>query len=73
MGYKGDSRVTIYLQPPPFYMHYMIYRTKCKVYITKNNKYITLCEKDYYVWVNSKLRIPFVTQDSLFVNESPVL
>ena len=38
-------------------MHYMIYRTKCKVYITKNNKYITLCEKDYYVWVNSKLRM----------------
>ena len=66
MGYKGDSRVTIYL-------HYMIYRTKCKVYITKNNKYITLCEKDYYVLVNSKLRIPFVTQDSPFVNESPVL
>ena len=54
-------------------MHYMIYRTKCKVYIIKNNKYITLCEKDYYVWVNSKLRIPFVTQDSLFVNESPDL
>ena len=40
-------------------MHYMIYQTKCKVYNTKNNKYITLCEKDYYdyyVWVNSKLR-----------------
>lgn len=33
-------------------MYYMIYRTKCKVYNTKNNKYITLCEKDYYVWVN---------------------
>ena len=59
-------------------MYYMIYQTKCKVYNTKNNKYITLCEKDlcekdYYVWVNSKLRIPFVTQDSLFVNESPGL
>lgn len=54
-------------------MHYMIYQTKCKVYNTKNNKYITLCEKDYYVLVNSKLRIPFVTQDSPFVNESPVL
>ena len=26
-------------------MHYMIYQTKCKVYNTKNNKYITLCEK----------------------------
>ena len=47
-------------------MHYNIYQTKCKVYNTKNNKYITL-------WVNSKLRIPFVTQDSPFVNESPVL
>ena len=54
-------------------MHYMIYRTKCKVYITKNNKYITLGEKDYYVWVNTKLGIPVGTQDSLFVNESPVL
>lgn len=54
-------------------MHYMIYQTKCKVYITKNNKYITLCEKDYYVLVNSNPRIPFVTQDSLFVNENPVL
>lgn len=31
-------------------MYYMIYQTKRKVYITKNNKYITLCEKDYYVW-----------------------
>ena len=30
-------------------MYYMIYQTKCKVYNTKNNKYITLCEKDYYV------------------------
>ena len=30
-------------------MHYMIYQTKCKVYNTKNNKYITLCKKDYYV------------------------
>lgn len=26
-----------------------------------------------FLWVNSKLRIPFVTQDSPFVNESPVL
>ena len=25
------------------------------------------------IGVNSKLRIPFVTQDSPFVNESPVL
>ena len=32
-------------------MYYRIYKTKCKVYITKNNKYITLCEKDYYVWI----------------------
>ena len=24
-------------------------------------------------WVNSNPRIPFVTQDSLFVNENPVL
>lgn len=32
-------------------MYYMIYQTKCKVYNTKNNKYITLCEKDYYVLV----------------------
>ena len=32
-------------------MYYRIYQTKCKVYITKNNKYITLCEKDYYVWI----------------------
>ena len=31
-------------------MYYRIYQTKCKVYITKNNKYITLCEKDYYVY-----------------------
>ena len=31
-------------------MHYMIYQTKCKVYKTKYNKYITLCEKEYYVW-----------------------
>ena len=30
-------------------MYYMIYQTKCKIYNTKNNKYITLCEKDYYV------------------------
>lgn len=47
-------------------MYYMIYQTKCKVYNTKNNKYITL-------WVNSNPRIPFVTQDSQFVNESLVL
>ena len=32
-------------------MYYMIYQTKCKVYNTKNNKYITFCEKDYYVLV----------------------
>ena len=49
-------------------MYYMIYQTKCKVYITKYNKYITL-----WGGVNSKLRIQFVTQDSPFVNESPVL
>ena len=30
-------------------MYYMIYQTKCKVYNTKSNKHITLCEKDYYV------------------------
>jgi hypothetical protein len=38
-------------------MHYMIYQTKCKVYNTKNNKYITLCEKDYYVLVIELLSI----------------
>ena len=32
-------------------MHYMIYQTKCKVYNTKNNKYITL--------VNSKFNFRF--------------
>lgn len=37
-------------------MYYMIYQTKCKVYITKN-KYITLCEKDYYVLVIELLSI----------------
>ena len=38
-------------------MHYMIYQTKCKVYNIKNNKYITLCEKDYYVLVIELLSI----------------
>lgn len=38
-------------------MYYMIYQTKCKVYNTKNNKYITLCEKDYYVFVIELLSI----------------
>lgn len=38
-------------------MHYMIYQIKCKVYNTKNNKYITLCEKDYYVLVIELLSI----------------
>ena len=43
-------------------MYYMIYQTKCKVYSTKNNKYITLwyitlCEKDYYVLVIELLSI----------------
>lgn len=38
-------------------MHYMIYQTKCKLYNTKNNKYITLCGKDYYVLVIELLSI----------------
>lgn len=54
-------------------MYYRIYQTKCKVYITKNNKYITLCEKDYYVWVKCRARVPFVTQESFFVNENLIL
>ena len=33
------------------------HQTKCKVYNTKNNKYITLCEKDYYVLVIELLSI----------------
>ena len=47
-------------------MYYMIYQTKCKVYNTKSNKYNN-------VMVNSNPRIPFVTQESQYVNESPVL
>ena len=34
---------------------------------------IALANIVYYVTVNSNPRIPFVTQDSPFVNESPVL
>ena len=34
---------------------------------------ITLSGAEYLEKVNSNPRIPFVTQDSLFVNENPVL
>ena len=50
---------------------------KKKVYLCysySNSMYInSLCEKINKEGVNSNPRIPFVTQDSLFVNENPVL
>ena len=48
---KIISKISLTYHQIASYMYYRIYQTKCKVYITKNNKYITLCEKDYYVWI----------------------
>ena len=39
-------------------------------------KIYNFAKKDFFIFastVNSNPRIPFVTQDSLFVNENPVL
>ena len=50
-----------------------LYAIKSKIYMTYCRISDNLWLEGTRRWVNSNPRIPFVTQESLFVNENPVL